>query len=147
MIGRYCDFHIVITKLQSKFTSAPKLHILPPFYIVVNTESREKLGNCITFVPIRKWFISGATTIVKIIVNVIPPFNLKVESFSWSQWFYQIDSHHGLIDQIGKRTSIRIFHILNIETTLKRFFQIGLGKGLWAIKSGIETIRIDIWSF
>ena len=114
------DVYLVISKVQRKFTIAPKLIVLPSLDIVVDRQAwkklRDDIGAVIVFFEI---FVSRARAVGHVVIDFVPPFDRKCKLFSAFQWRGEVYPHHGLVDRMTKGSPCGIFHRFDVESTDK----------------------------
>src|SRR5690606_36102634 len=119
MVRRNCNVYLEVSKRKGKFSISPKLMILPAFHIIINSHTGVKLSDDIISVSIREFLISTSCTIGDVVVYRIPPFDLKNKLLSRLQRFVHFYTHHGLIDGVGKVSSLFIFYMNNVKPTIE----------------------------
>ena len=103
---------------------------MPALYIVIHTHPREKLCNHIGAVIIgREILIARTRTVDHVVVDIVPPFDGKHHLPTRLQWGWQVDSHHGLIDNVWQGFSLSVCNFFDIESTVKRVAKVVIGKG------------------
>ena len=102
MIGRSSDGHFKIPKGEGELTTAQELFVLPTIHIVVGTHPRIELCNVVHVVVfLREILVARAATISSPIIDVVRPLDAKGHRFARLQGLWQVNAHHGFVDDKG----------------------------------------------
>ena len=111
MVGGNSHLNIKIAKNQAKFSPSGKLLVVPTLIVAVYAQSWKPLRNGKNVIAVfREILVATAATDFLALRDFIIPFYIEYIFLLASQWLWQVNTHHRLIDYIMKWIALGICH-------------------------------------
>ena len=118
------DANQIVTKLQSEFSHAQVLFMLPAGRVGIGGQAREPVGEFVNVVLILAEILGPSSRHDEcgIVDRIVPP-NRKVSGLTRGQRLGEVDAHHGLDDRVRKRIAARILDFSHLHPAIENSFK------------------------